>query len=157
MSTGTILAVCISPGGVPKLPVQRARATVDGLEGDGRDHAKHAKPSRAISLMDHELLDDLRAEGYALEPGTIGENLTVRGLNVQGLAVGDVLELSGGVVLELTEMRKPCFVLDAIDPRLKDDVVGRCGFMAKVVREGDIGPGETIRVVDHGGGESGDA
>ncbi len=157
MPTGTILAVCISPGGVPKLPVEKARATVDGLVGDGRDHAKHAKPSRAISLMDQELLDDLCAEGYSLEPGTIGENLTVKGLNVQGLAVGDVLELSGGVVLELTEMRTPCFVLDPIDPQLKDDIVERCGFLAKVVREGDIGPGETIRVVDSGAQESGDA
>jgi MOSC domain-containing protein YiiM len=120
--------------------------TVDGLEGDGRNHAKHAKPSRAVSIQDEELLEQLRAEGFPVEHGTIGENLTVRNLNVQQMEAGTVLELSGGVVLELTEMRKPCFVLDAIDPRLKKVIVGRCGFMAKVLKEGYVEPGETIGV-----------
>lgn len=146
MPPATITAVCLSPGGIPKLPVDCARVTVDGLEGDGRNHAKHVKPERAISLQDVELLDDLRAEGYDVSPGAIGENLTVRDLNVQGLSVGTRLRLSGGVVLELTEPRKPCFVLDSIDPKLKDDVIDRCGYMARVVTEGEVRPGETIEV-----------
>jgi MOSC domain-containing protein YiiM len=150
MREGTVLAVCISKGGVPKLPVESARVTVEGIVGDGRDHAKHAKPTRAVSIQDDELLAELRAEGYPVEHGSMGENLTVRGLDVQHLAPGTQLALSGGVVLELTEVRKPCFVLDPIDPRLKEAVVERCGFMAKVVKEGELRSGEVIRVVGRG-------
>lgn len=141
-----ILAVCVSPGGIPKLPVDCARVTVAGLEGDGRDHAKHSKPERAVSIQDVELLDDLRTEGYDVSPGAIGENLTVRGLNVQNLEPGTRLHLSGGVVVELTAPRKPCFVLDSIDPKLKEDIIDRCGYMARVVTEGEVRPGETIEV-----------
>ncbi len=51
---------------------------------------------------------------------------------------------SGGVILELTKIRKPCYVLDAIDPRLKEVIIGRCGFYAKVLQEGLINTGDNI-------------
>ena len=149
MPVGTVLALCISAGGIPKSPVPMARVTVEGLEGDGRNHAKHVKPSRAVSLIDEEMLDELRAEGFPLPAGATGENIVVEGLDVQHLDVGAVLKFSGGVVLELTEMRKPCFVLDSIDPRLKEVIVGRCGFMARVIREGCIATDEKVHVSDH--------
>lgn len=149
----TVLAVCISPGGIPKLPVERAEVRIEGLAGDGRDHPKHDKPTRAISIQDEELLDDLRAEGYDLSWGSMGENLTVRNLGVQKMEAGRRLRFSGGLEVELTEARRPCFVLDAIDPKLKEDVVGRCGFMARVTRPGVVRPGETIEVLAPGGRE----
>lgn len=147
-TTPTVIAVNISQGGIPKLPVDRARVTLARIEGDGRDHAKHDRPDRAVSLIDDELLAQLRAEGYPVTPGAMGENLTVRGLDVQSLPPGTRLRFSGGVEIALTEARKPCFVLDAIDPALKDAVVGRCGYLARVTVEGEIGPGETITIVD---------
>jgi MOSC domain-containing protein YiiM len=96
--------------------------------------------------MDEEDLDDLRREGFAVHPGAIGENLTVRGLDVDRRAVGDVLSLSGGVELRLTKPRKPCYVLDAISPELKIAIAGRCGFYAEVVRGGAVRAGERIEV-----------
>ncbi len=151
----TVLAVCISPGGVPKRPVPEAAVCMKGLEGDGRDHEKHWKPERAVSIQDEELLEVLSSEGYDLGHGTMGENLTVRNLDVQSMPPGTKLLFSGGVELELTGPRKPCFVLDKIHPNLKDDVILRCGCMARVLRTGTIRPGETIRVersMDDGGG-----
>lgn len=145
-TTAEVLAVCVSPGGVPKIPVPEGVVTVDGLKGDGRDHDKHWKEHRAISIQDEELIEDLCAEGYDLGHGTMGENLTVRNLNVQKMEPGTKLHFSGGVELELTEARRPCFVLDKIDAKLKDDVILRCGFMARVLQTGTISPGETIRV-----------
>jgi MOSC domain-containing protein YiiM len=68
----------------------------------------------------------------------------VRGLNVNALPLGTVLQFSNGVVLELTKVRKPCYVLDAISPRLKEDIIGRCGTYAKVLREGIFMQGESI-------------
>ena len=82
-----------------------------------------------------------RAEGYDVGPGALGENLTVRGLNVDDLAPGDRLRLSGGVELEYTKPRKPCYVLDPISPKLKEVVKGRCGGYAKVITPARSGPG----------------
>jgi MOSC domain-containing protein YiiM len=144
-----ILAVSISAGGIPKRPEEQALALASGLVGDGRNHAKHIRPDRAISLWDHEIMQDLIREGFSLTPGAAGENLTVVGLHVQALAPGTLLKI-GKVVIKLKQPRKPCYVLDAIDPRLKDAIVGRCGYMASVIREGVIRPGMTIAVIsDH--------
>lgn len=139
----TVIAVCLSSGGVPKVPQSKVRLTKDGIEGDGRDHAKHEKPSRAISLFDEETLLELCAEGYDLVPGSIGENVTLRNVHVQRMAPGTVLQM-GQVKVRLEEPRKPCFVLDVIDPKLKDDIVGRCGYMASVLGEGDLSPGAEV-------------
>ncbi len=139
-----IVSLNISSGGVPKHPVDSAHLTIDGLSGDGRDHAKHIKPTRAISLLDEETITTLCQEGYPVGPGVLGENITVRHLGVQGLSPGRQLTLSGGVVLELVEPRKPCFVLGAIHPALEKETVGRIGYMARVVTEGIIHVGETI-------------
>jgi MOSC domain-containing protein YiiM len=56
------------------------------------------------------------------------------------------LHFSGGVVIELTEARKPCFVLDPLGVTLKKDIVGRCGYLAKVLTEGTFTIGDTIVV-----------
>jgi MOSC domain-containing protein YiiM len=143
-----VVAVSISPGGIPKRPQELARALVTGLDGDGHNHAKHIRPDRAISLWDLEILQQLVAEGFALEPGAAGENLTVAGLHVQQLLPGTLLKI-GNVVLKLEQPRKPCYVLDAIDPRLQDAMVGRCGYMASVVGEGSIRPGMHIEVLSN--------
>lgn len=141
-----VVAVCVSPGGVPKLPVPNAELTPTGLVGDGHDHEKHRRLHRAVSIQDLELLEELKAEGYPVAPGTIGENLTVRRLHVQALSPGDRLRFEDGPVLELTEPRKPCFVLDRIHPMLKDAVAGRCGFLAKVIKAGQLAAGQRVFV-----------
>jgi MOSC domain-containing protein YiiM len=145
-NNGTIVAVNISAGGIPKRNVGQAEVTADGLVGDGQAHEKHRRPHRAVSLLDGELLDQLVAEGYAVTPGSTGENLTVRGLHVQQLSVGDHLHFEDGPVLELTEPRKPCYVLDAIHPQFKDAVVGRCGYFGRVVQGGTFRVGQRIAV-----------
>jgi MOSC domain-containing protein YiiM len=141
-----LVAVNISSGGIPKRAVACARLTLDGLEGDGHNHEKHRRKERAISIQDVELLNQIRAEGYAVGPGLMGENLTVQALDVQALSAGDQLVFEGGAALELTGIRKPCFVLDAIHPSLKESVVGRCGFMARVLTPGELRPGQSITV-----------
>jgi MOSC domain-containing protein YiiM len=140
-----LVAVSVSAGGIPKRPLDCVRVTLEGLAGDGRNHAKHVRPDRAISLFDLEILEQLVAEGFALAPGTAGENLTVAGLHVQNLPPGTLLQI-GDVVLKLQQPRKPCYVLDAIDPRLKDAIVGRCGYMASVLQPGTLAPQMPIAV-----------
>jgi MOSC domain-containing protein YiiM len=138
-----VVAVCVSPGGVPKQPQSKVRVTKAGLEGDGRNHAKHDRPARAISLFDEEILLQLRREGYDLEPGSIGENVTLRNVHVQRMQPGTILEM-GDVRIRLEEPRTSCYVLDVVDPKLKDDIVGRCGYMASVISEGELAPGTEV-------------
>src|SRR5262245_2972258 len=140
-----VLSVNISPGGIPKRPIASAMAMKDGLQGDGHNHAKHVRPDRAVSLWDYEMLRVFAAEGFSLTPGAAGENLTVVNLNILALSPGTLLQV-GQAILKLEQSRKPCYVLDAIDPRLKDAVVGRFGFMASVIRTGVIQPGMPITV-----------
>jgi len=147
-----VLSINISNGGIPKLPVQSCGVTVDGLTGDGRSHDKHWDRNRAVSLIDNEILNQLTTEGYDVCPGAVGENVTVEALDVQSLEPGDHLSFSGGVVLELVEGRKPCFVLDPLGVNLKKDIVGRCGYLARVITEGTFSPGETISVIKVAGG-----
>ena len=145
-SGGVVVAVCVSSGGVPKRPVDRAEVTPDGLVGDGHDHEKHRRADRAVSIQDLELLEQLVAEGYEVGPGVMGENITVRDVHVQGLVAGDRLRFQEGPVLELASVRKPCYVLDAIHPELKTAVVGRCGFLCRVVELGGLWPGQRVTV-----------
>ena len=140
----TVISVNISPGGIPKIPIENCAVTVDGLDGDGHEHSKHINPNRAVSLIDREILDQLVTEGYDLVPGAVGENLTVNELSLQSLEPGDRLAFSGGLVIELVEPRKPCFVLDSLGKKLKMDIVGRCGYLAKVIVENTISTGESI-------------
>lgn len=126
------------------MPIEVGEVTADGLVGDAHDHEKHITPNQAICIIDQEDLDDLAGEGYNLPPGATGENLTVRNLSADELNIGDRLRFSGGLELEITKMRKPCFVLDAIDPKLKETIQGRCGCYGKVITPGQIRAGETI-------------
>jgi MOSC domain-containing protein YiiM len=141
-----VLAINISPGGIPKLPQEFAHAQRAGLVGDGHNHDKHIRPDRALSIWDHEILQQLVDEGFALTPGAAGENLTAVGLDVQHMSPATLLRI-GEAVIRLEQPRKPCYVLDSIDPRLKDAVIGRCGYMASVLQEGTIRVGMPIEVV----------
>lgn len=142
-----VVSINISPGGIPKRPVEAVRVSFAGLEGDGHNHEKHRTPLQAVCLQDAEKLETLSQMGYPLLPGTAGENLTVRNLHVHDLPLGTVLQFSGGVEIEITKVRKPCYVMDAIHPQLKEDAVGRHGMYAKVLREGIFKKGERIRIV----------
>ena len=145
-NTPIVLSINISKGGIPKLPVESVRITAVGLEGDGHNHAKHNTPMQAVCLQDVEKLAELRSHGYDLSPGAGGENLTVKNLNVNNLPIGTVLAFFGGVVLEISKVRKPCYVMDAIHPKLKEDALGQHGMYAKVIVEGILGRGETIAI-----------
>ena len=141
-----IIAVCISSGGIPKVVVRSAELTFSGLVGDGHSHEKHVRPHRAVLIQDVEELDQLYAEGFDLSPGMLGENLTVRDLHVQHMAPGTRLRLEEGPLIELSEPRRPCYVLDQIDPRLQTAVVGRCGYLARVIEPGRVFEGQSLAI-----------
>lgn len=158
---GTIVQINISQGGLPKRPVSRARIGVAGMEGDAQAHAGlHGGARKAILLIAAEVVDDLAARGYPVFYGALGENLTVRGLDVRGLRIGDRLR-AGGAILEITQVRVPCTQLDVHGKSLQADLYdarvkagdaasprwGRGGFYASVVEAGAVAPGDIIAPV----------
>ena len=146
MSESRLVSINISSGGIPKAPIALVFVSFAGLTGDAHNHEKHRTPLQAVCLQDIEKLRDLTAEGFSLLPGTMGENFTVESLFIDQLPVGSVLEFEQGLVLEITRIRKPCYVLDTIDPELKESILGRCGMYAKVLKEGFVSVGEGLRV-----------
>lgn len=138
----------ISPGGIPKTPVLFAHVSRDGVAGDWQRNRKHhSGPDRAVCLYSEELYAELRADGVDLVNGAVGENFTTRGLNLRHLAKGDRLRVGGECVIEITNIRIPCRTLAEWDARLPQLIEGRSGWVAKVIREGIVRPGDSIEVL----------
>lgn len=148
MPQAYIVAINISSGGIPKKSQPKIMVRTNGLEGDEHNHAKHNTPLQAVCIQDLEKLEELSQNEYSLSPGQAGENLTVKNLHVNSLALGTILEFFGGVVLEISKIRKPCYVMDAIHTRLKEDAVGRHGMYAKVLKEGMLTVDEEIKIIN---------
>lgn len=138
-----VISVSLSSGGIPKLPQSEVHITFEGVYSDGRNHTKHNLRSRALSLFDEEIMLQLCKQGYRITPGAIGENITLRNVRIQEMQPGTLLKL-GDIIIRLEEPRKPCYVLDAIDEQLKDDIVGRCGYLASVIKGGTLTSGTTV-------------
>jgi MOSC domain-containing protein YiiM len=107
--TGRLVQINVSAGGVPKRPVPRARVLRSGVEGDAHRNAEHhGGPDRALCLFSIEQIEALRAEGHAVEPGALGENLTVAGLDWARVQPDDFFRLGGEVVVQITRFTSPC-------------------------------------------------
>jgi MOSC domain-containing protein YiiM len=146
--TGVLAQLNVSPGGMPKLPVVSARVTAAGVEGDKQRNLKyHGGPDRAVCVFSEELYDELRDAGVDIPGGgAVGENFTTRGLDLRKLAKGDRLRV-GQCVIELTDVRIPCNQLKKWDPDLPELIVGRSGWVARVVEEGPVKTGDPIQVL----------
>lgn len=85
-----------------------------------------------------------------LTPGALGENLTLDGLLETDVWIGDRLQI-GGVVLEVSEPRNPCFKFSAkigLAQAAKLMVQsGFSGFYLKVVQVGVLHAGASINLL----------
>jgi MOSC domain-containing protein YiiM len=151
----TIAQISVSAGGVPKLSVPSARVTELGLEGDAhRDMEHHGGPERALCLFALEQIRALQAEGHAVSPGAIGENLTIEGLDWGRVTPGSRLELGDGVLIEVTRYTSPCFNIKKV---FSDGDISRVSqkqhpgssrVYARVLKTGGIKQGDTVRLLE---------
>src|SRR5689334_20774644 len=101
--TGTITQVSISRGGLPKFPIAEGRLELLGIEGDLHAHPQiHGGPHQAVLIVTQEGIDELKARGYPLYPGAMGENLTTLGLDRRYLRIGQQLR-AGSAIVEITK------------------------------------------------------
>jgi len=146
-----LVQINVSNGGMPKTALaEGARVTKDGVEGDWQnDRRYHGGPDRAICIFSEELYAWLREQGIDLANGSVGENFTTRGIDLDSLAAGDCLRV-GDCLVEITNVRIPCRNLNQWDPLLLKTIQGRSGWVAKVVEEGFVRAGDDIQVMRKG-------
>jgi MOSC domain-containing protein YiiM len=110
---------------------------------------------RQVHLIHAELHDELRAKGFPVEPGQMGENVTTRGIDLLGLPENARLHLGGNAIIEVKGLRNPCAQLDGLQTGLmaatldKDsdgNLIRKAGVMGIVIAGGEVRPGDAIRV-----------
>jgi MOSC domain-containing protein YiiM len=125
-----------------------------GLAGDGiGDIDHHGGVDQAVYAYAREDLDHWEAGlGRSLPSGVFGENLTTRGIDVNGAVIGERWRVGGDAVLQVTTPRTPCrtfadwlrlrgwvrrFTLEALP-----------GAYLRVVHPGHVSAGDPV-VVEH--------
>jgi MOSC domain-containing protein YiiM len=165
---GAVIAVSCSPTHTFTKPNLESIRLLTGLGVEGDAHlgetVKHrsrvahdpSQPNlRQVHLIHAELHDELRATGFAVSAGQMGENVTTCGVDLLRLPTGTRLHLGKTAVVEVTGLRNPCAQLDRFQPGLMAAVLGReeygtlirkAGIMAIVLAGGEVRPGDPIIV-----------
>jgi MOSC domain-containing protein YiiM len=165
--TGEVVAVHVSPTHTFSKRAADGITLLDGLGVEGDAHCgvtvKHrsrvavdpSQPNlRQVHLIHAELFDDLRAAGFTVRPGDLGENITTRDIDLLALPVGARL-LIGSAVVAITGLRNPCEQINGFERGLLKQVIRTdaqgaverlAGVMGTVARGGVVAPGDAIRV-----------
>jgi molybdenum cofactor synthesis domain-containing protein len=140
--TAEVISVNVSTEkGTPKRPV--AEVTLDGLGVVGDAHA--GPWHRQVSLLGQESIDRFaRESGRSVSPGEFAENLTLRGIDLSGVALMDRFR-AGPAELEVTQIGKECHGEGCAIFR----EVGKCvmpseGIFCRVLKGGTVRPGDAV-------------
>lgn len=165
-AAGSVAAVCKkNQPGIPKLEVDAVQLIENlGVEGDyhAGKFVRHrylakkdpTRPNlRQVLLIDTIILAYLAGLGIHLQPGWMGENIILDGVDVMNLPMGSQLDI-GEAILEITEVRNPCHQLDEMHPGVLKAVEisgpgpdGRnAGMMARIIRGGAVQRGDPVIV-----------
>ena len=148
---GSIAGLFAAPkGGVPKPLVQSLQVTVDGCVGDfQRDKRYHGGPQRAVCLFSEEVISILQAEGNPVYPGSVGENILLREVDWESIAIGSKFHFDE-LILEVTSDAPPCKTIadsftDGGFSKISNKVAPNLTrWYAKVLNEGQVRIGENV-------------
>jgi MOSC domain-containing protein YiiM len=142
MSRGTIIAVCTSrKKGTPKDDVGSGFLEIGfGLKGDAHGGDWH----RQVSLLSIEQIQEMKAKGLEVGPGSFAENLTTRDFDLGSVRVGNRLRVGKSAVLEVTQIGKECHTRCAIYHKVGECIMPEQGVFAKVIKEGAVKVGDSI-------------
>lgn len=155
---GILIAINVSLGGVPKLPVPQAVITAEGVSGDRqKDRKWHGGPDRAVSLLAMSVIRELQAQGHGITPGSTGENLTIDGFRAEEFIPGVRLLIgtdpTTAVELELTTWLQPCakiassFTERRIAVFAHETNACRSRIGARVLRGGFVSIGDRVELM----------
>ncbi len=153
------------------------RASISLIEGFGVEGDAHAGATvqhrsrvaknpaapnlRQVHLLDDERLAALRALGFDVWPGALGENITTQRIDPTALRADATLSFPGGSVVRITGLRNPCRQLDRFASGLMAElrfespagtVQRLAGVMGVVVESGPVAAGDRITVAQASGG-----
>ena len=107
-STGKVVGLFTSPGGVPKLPIDKAEVRRGGVVGDEHLNRKHhGRPLQALCIWSADVISELQEEGHPIDAGLTGENITVSGIDWASLRPGSQMVI-GDVPVLITAHATPC-------------------------------------------------
>ena len=110
---------------------------------------------RQVHLIHHELFDEIAAEGFAVAPGQLGENVTTRGVDLLALPRGTRIRLGDDAEVEITGLRNPCKQINAFQAGLMKRLLARgpdgqvvrlVGVMAIVLSDGVVRTGDALSI-----------
>lgn len=167
-TSGTVVAVSSDDAHRFSKPVTAEIALLEGLGVAGDAHAgvavQHRSRVRAdpnqpnlrqVHLIHAELHDELHQQGFEVEPGGMGENITTRGLDLLALPQGAVLRIGDEAVVEVTGLRNPCLQLNGLqgglmkatlDRDAEGRLVRKAGIMGIVLAGGPVRAGDAVVV-----------
>ena len=163
-----VIGVHLSPEHTFTKQAQQSIELIAGVGVKGDAHAgatvKHShllrkssgKPNlRQVHLIASELIEELRNEGFNVERGSMGENITTSGMQLTSLPHGSQLVFPSGATIELTGIRTPCKQLNqfqdgllaAVRERNEDGEYRRpVGVLGVVTASGAVSPQDSIEV-----------
>jgi len=156
--SGTIYQINIKPQtpnerGLPKSPVKTAAVSHRGVEGDFnryREEKHSGRLDRALLIMPLETLVQLNGEGWPINPGDIGENITTQGISYNDFCNNKKYRI-GEIEIKISEPCTPCGNLKLLPyvgkerwTEFKKTMDKRRGWYAQVLKEGSINVGDEI-------------
>lgn len=150
---GKIVSINISKDkGGKKSPVQDAVINKQGMVGDGHSGDWH----RQISLLSMESIVEVNNKGVEANPGDFAENLTVSGMDMTGLKIGDKFEVRNAepdgkntsIILEITQIGKECLHPCRIYYQMGSCIMPQEGIFCKIIEPGRISLGDIITLVE---------
>ncbi|MEV4493526.1 MOSC domain-containing protein [Micromonospora coxensis] len=140
--------------GIDKRPADGpVTVRVAGVDGDFiGERAHHGGPDQAVYAYAAEDAEWWSAElGRTVAPGGFGENLTTWAVDVTGAVIGERWAI-GSTLLQVTKPRTPCATFAGFwgvpDLIKRFTVRAAPGAYLRVLREGEIGAGDPVEVLD---------
>jgi MOSC domain-containing protein YiiM len=107
-SSGSVVQLNVSEGGVPKRPVESVQIDETGVVGDRQAARRHhGRPWQAVSVWSAEVIDAFAADGHPIGYGRCGENVTVRDLPWADVRCGVRLAI-GAALVQISLFALPC-------------------------------------------------
>ena len=142
--------------GLPKISIEEAKVTSQGIEGDFnryRTLRKNSDPDMALLILSDDIINQLNREGWPVLPGDLGENLTLTNIDYSSILPGQNYKI-GNIQIMISFICDPCSYLEVLpyvgEIKLIDFIKtlkNRRGWYARVVRGGQIFAGDLVKII----------
>ena len=115
-----------------------------------------ARPNlRQVHLIAFERINEWNTLGHPVRCGSLGENITTSGVDLEHLPAGTRIRFQSGAEILLTGLRKPCHQVDKFSAGLlkltvsgteDTEIPYRIGVMGIVLETGEVRKGEEIQL-----------